>query len=330
MARKKRKPQGKLGRFFSMLLAWGLIRLFGLFSWETADRIGGGLGRALLFFGVRKRVVMENLTFVFGSEATPPERRKTPEQIRRICVGCYENFGRVIVMYLRFPLLTPEFFKERCTCENLDLVDRALEKGRGIVILGGHLGVWEFVLPYATSLGYRLNMIGKNMPNEYMNNLVIDFRKRSGSKFIPPKDSRDKVLKALAAGEVIALVFDQNMTERQGIFVDFFGKPASTVKSTVGIVRDSGAPVMGGILRRVGPARYHMKVYPEIPWIEHGDRDRERLLNTQSYARFIERAILESPEDWFWLHRRWKRRPQDEKATALELAALEKDLKPGT
>lgn len=288
--------------------------LFRIPSWEISDRIGSLLGRVLCVLGVRKKVVMENLNFVFASESTPPERRKGPKEIRRICRGCYENFGRVIVNYLRWDLINKAYFEKYCTAENQEVLDHVLARGKGAVILGAHLGGWELSMMMGASLGYRVHLIAKTMPNPYIQEMAVRYRRANGVSNIPPKNSRDRVLAVLADNGVVALVFDQNMPGRRGVFVDFFGKAASTVKSTAGIVRDSGAGVIGAHIRRVAPARYKLTFYPEIPWIPHEDPDQERFLNTQRYARFIEESVLERPEDWFWLHRRWKRRPPEESA----------------
>lgn len=310
MPPKSKQVQGTLSLFFTKVLVNALVWFFCLFSWEAADKLGGGMGRLLLFFGVRKKVVDKNLAFVFSSEATLPDRRKTTRQIKEIRQVCYETLGRAIVNYLRYKLISPEFFKQHCTYESLEILDDALKKGKGVVVLGAHIGGWEMVMTCITALGYPVSLIAKNLPNPYLNDLIIDYRLKKGLKSIQPKNSRDEILKTLAANETVALVFDQSMTHRQGIFVDFFGRPASTVKSTAGIVRDSGAQVIGGVMRRTGPAQYKMMFYPEIPWIKDEDQEKEQLLNTQEFSRFVERAILEEPGQWFWLHNRWKRRPK--------------------
>jgi len=323
---KKKRTFGPVKLLITKILVTGFSWFFSLFSWEKADAIGVRLGRLLLLLGVRKKVVMENLNFVFASKTTPDNRRKTAREIDDICRGCYETFGTAIVSYMRYKLLTPDFFKTHCTYENMEILDDLLKEGKGIVVLGAHIGGWEYVMTCASSIGYNISLIAKTIPNPYLNDLVISYRLKNNLKSIPPKDSRDRVLKALSENELIALVFDQNMPGRRGIFVDVFGKAASTVKSTAGIVRDSKAPVVGGVMRRVGPAKYHMKIYPQISWIKHENWERERFLNTQKWAKFIEEAILEAPEQWFWLHKRWKRRPEDEEETETQIKEWNKDL----
>jgi Kdo2-lipid IVA lauroyltransferase/acyltransferase len=324
MSKKKKKEPGPASRFLVKAVTWSLGKFFCMFSWETADRLGTGLGRIILQLGIRKKVALENLAFVFDSETTPPDRRKTKDEIDRICKGAYETFGRQIVSYLRYELVSPEFFKEHCTYENVEILDQAMKKGRGVVVLGAHVGGWEMLMTCATAIGYPISLIAKNMPDPYIQKMVVKHRLRNGLKSIQPKNSREQVMETLSKNEIIALVFDQNMTKRLGIFVDMFGKPASTVKSTAGMVRESKAAVVGAVLRRVGVAQYHVKVYPEFLWIKHEDWETERFLNTQRWSRFIEEAILESPEQWFWLHRRWKRRPDEQELTTFDrLSKLE-------
>jgi Kdo2-lipid IVA lauroyltransferase/acyltransferase len=289
-----------------------ILWLFSLPSWESSDRWGARIGRILHLFGVRKKVVMENLNRVFGATDAPPERKKTKEEIARISQACYENFGRVIVLYLRGGLMDEKFFAERWEVEGEEHFLRAMAKGRGVIAVGGHIGVWEFAIMKVGRMGYPAALIAKNVKNELMNRWVVDMRAHNKLATIQPKNSREEIIEVLKKGGFVVSVMDQNMRSRQGIFIDVLGRLASTVKSTPGIARESGAPVISGWARRIGPARYRLTFGPEIPWIADEDHDRERQLNTQNYSRALEKVILEKPEDWFWLHRRWKRRPEGE------------------
>ncbi len=297
-------------------------------SWEAADRFGFALGRLAFRLGIRRDLVLDNLTRVFAGPNTPPERRRTPEQIREIAIKAYENTFATIVMFARAQRMDAKFFEERWVVDDaaLETLRRAHAVGRGVMGIGGHVGIWDVALMKVGRLGYPNAIIGKNIKNPVFDEWTKSSRAEHGEKTIPPKNSRPIVVEELRAGRLVTQAVDQNMTARLGTFVDVMGRAASTVRSTPGIVRETGCAVISGYARRVAPGRYKLFVDPEIPWISHPDVERENLLNAQHYSRVFERVILEKPEDWLWLHRRWKRRPDDEEKTAAFLADLNAEL----
>ncbi|MCZ7586567.1 MAG: lysophospholipid acyltransferase family protein [Deltaproteobacteria bacterium] len=308
-----RRPNPLLS-WLTYAVARTVMFFFSIPSWETADRLGTALGVLAYRLGIRRGVVMENLEFVFASEKTPPDRRKSPEELQRIARATYANFGRVVVNYLRIFKQDDRFWAERTRCKNPEVLREALKRGKGAMVLVAHMGGWEMGTGIAAHQDWPSHIIVKRIANPVLNDLVNKGRRFTGVNPIPAKDSRDAIVAALDRNEVICLVFDQSMTHRQGIYIDFFGRPATAIKSTAGIVRDTGTAILGGANRRIGPGRYELVFYPEIPWVHHEDFEKARLINTQNYSRFIERVILEKPEDWFWLHRRWKIRGGSDEA----------------
>lgn len=297
-------------------------------SWETADRFGFALGRLAFRLGIRRELVLDNLTQVFASPNTPPERRRTPEQIRAIAIKAYENAFATFVMFARAQRMDAKFFAERFEADaaSLDVLRRAHAAGRGVIAIGGHVGIWDVALMKVGRLGYPNAIIGKNIKNPVFDEWTKRVRADHGESTIPPKNSRPLIIDELRAGRLVTQAVDQNMTARLGTFVDVMGRAASTVRSTPGIVRETGCVVISGYARRIAPGRYRLIADPEVPWISHPDPERENLLNTQHYSRIFDRVILEKPEDWFWLHRRWKRRPENEDETAKFLAELNAEL----
>ncbi|MCB1154224.1 lysophospholipid acyltransferase family protein [bacterium] len=307
-----------MSEFFIMIAAKLVQGFFGLPSWERADAWGVGLGRILWALGVRKKVILENMHQVYNSPETPDERRKTPEQIEALGRACMENFAVAVVTYIRWRKLDDQFYNERFEVEGAEYLDAAYAKGKGVLGIGGHLGAWELAMCKAGQLGYPVGLIGKTLNSPYLTRELDLFRTSNYMRNYAPKKSTESIMAALAKNEMVVAIHDQNMKRKLGVFVPFLGRPASTTKSTAQFVKQTGCAVVAGYARRIAPGRYWLIIKPGPDYVRCEDADEELLVNTKNYTQLIEDAILEKPEDWFWLHRRWKRRPSDEEAATLE------------
>lgn len=294
---------------------WCLQTTFGWMSWEASDRLGFAIGRLAFRLGVRRKVAIENLTQVFNSSYTRPDiPRKSPAEIEALARKVYENVFALWLMFVRGHKMDARFFEEHwfASDESLENLKRAHSAGRGVLAIGGHIGLWDVALMKVGRLGYPNALIGKNIKNPVVNQWTIDMRSIHGEKTLPPRNSRAAIVEELKAGRFVTQAVDQNMTARLGTFVEVMGRLASTVKSTPGIIRETGCSVIYGYARRAEPGRYELIVGPDIPWISDPDPVREDWLNAQNHSSIFEREILKRPEDWLWLHRRWKRRPKND------------------
>jgi KDO2-lipid IV(A) lauroyltransferase len=198
--------------------------------------------------------------------------------------------------------------------ENIDvIIDRsdvrfmkeALNKKKGALILTGHLGNWE-LMPYVVCLeGIKSNAVYRPLDFKPMDRFVINMRSRLGSNLIPAKDALRKIITALRKNEIVGLLIDQNSDPRNGVVIDFFERPAFASKGLAIIARQTGAPVIPAFLVREDKG-FRFLSGPEIPFVRTGDPRKDIEINTQRYNIAIEKAVRQYPEQWFWLHRRWK------------------------
>ncbi|HPQ71157.1 MAG TPA: lysophospholipid acyltransferase family protein [bacterium] len=285
------------------LAVWLMVRLARSLSWEGAYRLGTWIGRALYRLKVRRKVAMTNLDIVFGESKTAHEK----DDIYRLSLF---NFGRQAINYLRIPLMDEAFWRDCFKMENEHVLRNAYNQGRGVIFLYMHFGPWELPGGKISLAGYPISVVAKKIKNPVIDKLVVEARDAMGLGSIAHRDSMERIREGLAQGEGVIMVIDQNMKRSQGMFVDWLGRPASTPRSTAWIVRETGAPVISGYAVQSGPREFKMVMTEEIMWIADEDPQEELRLNTQRYVEDVQRHIYAMPEQWFWLHRRWKIQPE--------------------
>ena len=292
------------GHHVTKMLIRLLVIPFRKLSWEGAYKFGSAIGRLLARLRIRRDVAMTNLDIVYGN-------RKTPAEKEAFYRACLENFGRQMVNYLRAPLLADEtLLQENYELINFELVDQAYNRGKGVLFIWGHHGAWEMPAAAVNFLGYPVSLVGKKIKNPVVDQFTLEARNTLRIATFNHRDSMKKILASLRRGEGAIMVVDQNMKRSQGVFVDFMGRIASTIRSSAYIARETGATVLTGYSIQTGPKRFRLEVTEEIPYETDPDPERELLLNTKKHAAAYGRVIYAHPEDWFWLHRRWKVQPE--------------------
>jgi Kdo2-lipid IVA lauroyltransferase/acyltransferase len=266
--------------------------------------IGEGLGwLAGVVIRIRRREVDRNLARAF------PE---LPEGERaRIARRCYRHVGREGLAMFRLSHEGPERILARTEVVGLEPVRAALEEGKGLVLISGHVGNWEVGGAVLAALGLPLEVVVQIQRNPLFNRELIRSRERMGMRLIPRGEAVRRGLRALREGRVLALAADQN-AGRGGVFVDFFGVPASTARGPALFAIRSGAPVFFmGVVRLPGPGgRYRLTLEP-VPVDRSADSDAETVRLTAAHTALLQRYIQAAPEQYFWLHRRWKTRPPE-------------------
>jgi KDO2-lipid IV(A) lauroyltransferase len=248
-------------------------------------------------------VVLENMRRVFG--ASVPE-----DEIVRLAQSHYAHIWRLIVEFLWFPLLSAGRRAELVRVENVDVLLEAHARGKGVLILTGHFGNFEV----ATAAGIakfpqahgRFHFIRRPFKPRWLEDFVYSRSRRLGFGSLPKRGSLDLFIDRLAAGDIILFPFDQYAAGRDGIQVEFFGHPAGTFRSLAIIARATGAPVLPASAWREADGRHVMRFEEPLPTIECEDYDEEIRRNTRAYNAALERLILRHPEQWWWMHRRWK------------------------
>ncbi len=254
-----------------------------------------------------RKIGLENLRQAFGDRYTELER----DQVVR---GVYRHFCMMLMEILHIPRkLHPTTWRERITLVGEDMAVDRLLKGGPIIMLSGHFGNWEMAGYLFGVFGFPPHSVARALDNPFLDGFLRRFRERSGQRMIAKKGGYDQMLAVLRGGGVLSFLADQDAGER-GMFVEFFGRPASTHKAIALLALEHRAPVVIGYARRVGPGfRYEVgceEVIEPDEWT--GTADDARLL-TQRYTRTLESIIRRDPEQYLWLHRRWKHQPKPKK-----------------
>lgn len=257
----------------------------------------------LLDVGVPKlrRVARKNLSFAFPES---DERHR-----ERIIDGVFASLARLLVAFSRFPDLNPDNIGNLIRYEGLENYQRAKAKGYGILVATAHLGNWELSAFAHAFMTEPMGVMVRPLDNPLIDRLVETYRGLSGNKLIFKRDSALSVVRALRNNEAVGILIDQNTTPAEGVFIDFFGKKACAGVAFAKLAARTGATVIPGFaFWHEDENRYVLRFYPEIP--VSGDAHAD----TQNIHSEIERIIREYPEQWMWIHRRWKTRPPGEAA----------------
>ncbi len=257
-------------------------------------------------FPVRRGVVLANLRRAFGGKVSEAE-------IERLARASYGHLARSLGELLRTRFMSAEQRRRLVRVENIESPLRAWEKGRGMLFLTGHFGNWELTLPAAIAafpqFHGRFHIIRKRLPLG-LDALVSRRFAGAGINVIPSRGGLQTIPELLARGDGVVFVFDQNASARDGIMVDFFGEPASTFRSLATIALGTGAPVAPGFCYRDVDGAHVLCFEEPLETIDTGDFDADLLANTRAYNAVLERIIYRHPEQWFWMHRRWKGDPR--------------------
>ena len=251
-----------------------------------------------------RRVGMENLRLAFGGQYNEAQRD-------RIVRGVYRHFCRMLMEILHIPRkLHPTTWRDRITLVGHEPVVDRLLRGGPLIMLTGHFGNWEMAGYLFGVFGFPPHSVARTLDNPYLDRFLRSFRERTGQKMIAKKGGSDQILDVLAGGKVLSFLADQDAGQN-GMYVEFFGRPASTHKSIAILALQHNAPVVVGYARRIGPGfRYEVgcdAIIEPDEWT--GTADDARLL-TQRYTAALERIIRRDPDQYLWLHRRWKHQPK--------------------
>jgi KDO2-lipid IV(A) lauroyltransferase len=208
---------------------------------------------------------------------------------------------------------TPQNTASFIRYEGLDHYLAARESGRGVLILTGHLGAWELSSFYHSLMGYPMSMVIRRLDNELVDRLVNEIRCQHGNTVVHKDDFARGLLAAMRQGETVGILMDTNMTPPQGLFVDFFGTPACTASGLARVALKTGAAVLPGfLLWEASSQQYVLRFGEQLDLIRSNDNDADVLANTALFTSLLEDYIRRHREQWLWLHRRWKTRPESE------------------
>ncbi len=266
------------------------------------------LGVAVLFYWLHprlRRVGMRNLELAF------PE--KTAAERERILKGVYRSLGRLLAEIPKFPDYKLETVEAIAVYDGLENYLAARDRGKGVLFMTAHLGGWEIGSFVHSMHGHWLNIVVRGLDNPMLDRWVRNLRTLHGNKTHDKDEYARGLIGAMKRGETVGALMDTNMTPPQGVFVDYFGVPACTAGGIAKVAMRTGAAVLPAFTiwdEKLG--KYRIRFEPAIATVCTGDDAADTVSNTQNYTAAIERAVRENPDQWLWVHRRWKTRPEGE------------------
>ncbi len=285
-------------------IVWLWVKSVGLLPRPLARAKGITLGLLVyLVHGRLRRVGMRNVARAF------PEMSRRNR--RRILRGEYISLGRQLAEFCLFPSYTRENVSRVVVYDGFENFERARAHGKGVLFLTGHLGAWE-LSAFAHSLqGHPLSIVMRSLDNPRVDRLVQSYRTMHGNRTIDKDEFVRGLLTAMHAAETVGILMDTNMTPPQGVFVDFFGVPACTASGLARIALRTDAAVVPGFTVWDSKLRkYRLRFDPAVELVRTGDDRADIIANTAKFTKIIEDFVRRYPDQWLWVHRRWKTRPE--------------------
>lgn len=255
-------------------------------------------------FAVRLRSVgIKNLSIAF------PEMPK--RERRRLILRLFVGFGRHLSEFCMFPRYTRENAREVATYDGFENYEAARASGRGVFLLTAHFGAWEIGSFVHSIFDRPIKIVIRRLDNPKVDALVERYRTLHGNQTLAKEDFARGLLGAMKAGETVGILMDTNMTPPQGVFVDFFGLPACTASGVARVaLRSSAAVVPAFTIWDKRLKKYRIRFDPALKLVSTGDDDSDAVANTAMFNRVIQDYARRYPEQWLWVHRRWKTRPE--------------------
>lgn len=271
------------------------------------EYIAVGLGTSI--FKISKKysnLMLSNLHIAFKD-------KYSKQELEEISIRSYQNLCRSVAEFIRFPQLSKEDILQMVKLEGEEILKKELEKGKGAILVSAHFGNWEMLAIRLSVVGYPLTAIGRDQNDSIVNDIIAKFRAGFGTKVIPRGvPVYERIITLLKNNELIALVADQN-AGTNGIFVDFFGKKASSFKGPGLFAVKADAPIVPIFILREGFNKHKAVILEPIKIKATGNPQQDVYLYTEAYTKVIEQMVAAYPDHWLWLHKRWKTPPPEEK-----------------
>ena len=279
------------------------LALGSLFPWSWISGAGALLGDfTFRVLRIRRRVVLENLRIAFGDELSGREAR-------RIAARCYRVFGRANLEYFGLPALHRRGVLERIPVEGGEHLEAARARGKGIILLMSHFGNWEMLGLMGGHLGLEVNLLVGDLSNAGVDEAMNRLREKLGLRILRRGMALRETLRLLRSGKVVLFPGDQE-ARWHGIAVPMFGRTTLTHPGAAHFALKSDAAILMGFPIREG-ANFRLRFLPPILPEGEADKDNVRRLTARHVAA-LEKVVREFPEQWFWMHKRWKAAPKGE------------------
>lgn len=287
-------------------VAWTFVKLLGILPRSLARVLAANATRLLLLLMPKLRMTAEfNVRLAFPGW-TDAQRRAVLQKMTR-------NLGWMAVEFARFPRYTKENIERVVVLDGHENFLAGQQRGKGVIYLTGHIGAWELSSFAHALYGFPLHYMARPLDNKPLDELVNTYRGLSGNKPVYKNEAARVMLKVLKESGTVGILADQNTMLSEGVFVDFFGTPAC---ATTGIARvalhTDAAIVPGYVFWDENLRKYRLRFEPPVELVRTGDLERDIALNTQKFAKVLEEIIRSYPDQWVWIHARWKNRPKGE------------------
>ena len=294
MSKKKNKWYRHLLYYLLIVSRW----LFNLLPYRVGFSFGGTVGKIVFhILPKEKKKTLSHLRMAFGNE-------KSEKEIRGIGQRVFENYGKTLAELALIDKLIPRF-DEFVTASGYENFDKGLQAGQGVVVTIAHFGNWEIMGGYTAMKGYPCNVIARRIYFEKYDRLLVGLRQKMKMKNIYRDESPKQMLGVLRRNQMLGFVVDQDVASVDGVFVNFFGRPAFTPTAPVRFATTAGAPIVPVFIIRNG-MKHHMIVESAIDLVDTGNKEEDIRTNTQKWVSVQERYIRKYPHLWVWNHKRWK------------------------
>ena len=285
---------------------WLLVKLLGALPRSLARALAILLAHVVYRLHPRfRRIGLRNLEIAF------PE--KSMAERRRILRGTFTSLGRQLAEFCRFPRYSRENASRVILYDGFENYEAAHRRGKGLIFLTAHFGGWELSSFFHSLSGHPLHIVVRPLDNPYLNALVDRYRTLHGATSFGKQDFARGLIAAMRAGESVGILMDQNVMPEGGVFVDFFGKPACTAAGPARVaLRTDAAVIPTFTIWDAQIGRYRLRFDPPLPLVRSSDDDADTAVNTAAFTNAIENYVRRYPEQWLWVHRRWKTRPPGE------------------
>lgn len=289
----------KFRRYYLYYLARVGIFLLSLLPSKIGLFLASKAG-ALVYYILPKyrKIALENLELAFGAE-------KTKDELTGIARRVFENLGKNGFELIRFPRINKTNIGRLVKLENPDRLKKAFEKGRGVLIITAHIGNWELMAATLRLNDFPGVTVGRRIYFDKYDKYLNYLRKTHDVNVIYRDESPRKILKVLKENRIVGIVADQDVDSVDGVFVDFFGTAAYTPSGPAILAMASGAPLVPVFIVR-NNGTHTLFIEEPIEIADTGDREKDVVVNTQKWSNVVESFIRRYPDQWVWMHRRWK------------------------
>jgi Kdo2-lipid IVA lauroyltransferase/acyltransferase len=269
---------------------------------KTSEKIA--LFFSKIWFAMDKRhrkITIDNITHAFGDQMTASE-------INRIARKTFFYATNMIFETPRIYALKPGDVSKHYTVHGLQHLRTAHNKGKGVLMFSGHLGNWEISVQLNNIARLQVSGVYRKLDFAPVERYFHEKRESTGSRLYPLKGAVHEILRELGSGNCMALLIDQNAKRHQSVFIDFFGRTTSANMGPAYLALLTGVPVIMYFFVREND-KYRCEFLPELPVINTGDLEKDLIVNTQIFNNALEGIIRRYPDQWFWIHNRWKTQP---------------------